>query len=51
MERDRDHFRQQAERARRWVEWLPDPLDKERLREAARDYEKMAQSAEPTPED
>ena len=51
MECERDHFRQQAERARRWAEWLPDPFDRERLEEVARDYEKMAQSAEHTPKD
>ena len=51
MERDRDDLLQQAERARRWAEWLPDPLDKEWLEEVARDYEKMAQAAERAPKD
>lgn len=48
MEGDRDHLQQQAERARRWAEWLPDP-DRERREAVARDYETMAQAAERAP--
>ena len=46
MARDLDHIRQQVERARRWAGWMPDPRDRERLEEVARDYEKMVQTAE-----
>ena len=45
MEQDRDHLRQQAERARRWADWLADQ-DRERLKAVARDYETMAHFAE-----
>jgi hypothetical protein len=44
MEHAPDRLHRQAERARRWAEWLPD-ADRERLRAVARDYERMAEQA------
>ena len=46
MAYDPDHLREQAERARRWAEWTPDPIDRERIEAVARDYERMAGIAE-----
>lgn len=46
MNEERDHLLQEAQRARRWADWLADPNDRERLQAAARDYEQMAEAAE-----
>jgi hypothetical protein len=46
MEHDPDHLRRQAERARWWATWTPDPIDRERLETVARDYEEMARIAD-----
>ena len=46
MQRDFDHFRQQAERARFWAAWTPDPYDRQRIEAVARDYEEQARRAE-----
>ena len=41
-----DHLRQQANRAKRWAESIPDPRDRGRIEAVARDYEKTAHDAE-----
>ena len=46
MEGDFNRLREQAERVWRWAKSIPDPLDRERLENVARDYEKMAQAME-----
>ena len=46
MERDIDHLRRQAERARQWARWTPDPCDRARIEAAAYEYEQMAAEAE-----
>ena len=41
-----DHLRQQADRAKRWAESIPDPWERERMKAVARDYAEMAHDAE-----
>jgi hypothetical protein len=50
MRDDIEHLRQEAERARRWAMWTPDPIDRERIEAVARDYEDMARRAEQEPQ-
>jgi hypothetical protein len=47
MQGDPDHFRAQAERAKRWADWVSDLTDRERLKAVACEYEMMALAAEP----
>jgi hypothetical protein len=46
MERDTNHLREQADRARWWAACIPDPYDRRRIEAVARDYEEMARRAE-----
>jgi hypothetical protein len=47
MERESEHLREQADRARWWARCVSDPIDRERMEAVARDYERMARNAEP----
>ena len=46
MERDLDHFREEALRARWWAVAIADPVHRERIEAAAREYEQMATIAQ-----
>jgi hypothetical protein len=41
-----ERYREQAERARRWAASIPDPTVRRELETVAKDYERMAQSAD-----
>jgi TPP-dependent trihydroxycyclohexane-1,2-dione (THcHDO) dehydratase len=43
---DCDHLRQEAQRARWWAISVSDPVDRERIEAAAREYEELARDAE-----
>jgi hypothetical protein len=43
---DQDHLVEQAERAWRWANSIPDPWERRRLESVAREYEAMAEAAE-----
>jgi hypothetical protein len=46
MRQDPGKLREQAEHVRWWASSVSDPLDRERMRAVARDYEEMARSVE-----
>lgn len=45
MDDDAEHLHRQAERVRWWAVSTPDPLDRQRLENVARDYEQQAEAA------